>query len=148
MKSPSPFITLAPGPGTGAAFVKYDKKALFTLVSIVGAVGVNSVSERLAMRIVPIVLLLTVLSAAQTDTRVWHVRIGTEGDTRLSVSSSAGVIEFRNDTAVVFTIPVWRLSQASSIRASKSGALLRRSISSKVSVVAVQIAISYLLWRL
>jgi hypothetical protein len=58
------------------------------------------------MRIVPIVLLLAILSAAQTDTRVWQVRFGTEGDTRLSVSNSAGLIEFRNDKAVVFTIPV------------------------------------------
>jgi hypothetical protein len=57
------------------------------------------------MRVVLTVLLLTVLSGAQADTHVWHVRFGAEGETPLSVSSNAGLIEFRNDKAVVFTIP-------------------------------------------
>lgn len=57
------------------------------------------------MRIGLTVLLLSVLSGAQADTSIWQVRFGTEGDTPLSVSSDAGLIEFRNDKAVVFTIP-------------------------------------------
>lgn len=57
------------------------------------------------VRTVLAVVLLSVISAAQSVDRVWQVRFGAEGDTPLTASNNAGVIEFRNDKGVLFTIP-------------------------------------------
>ncbi len=52
------------------------------------------------------VLILSVLGSAQTtDARVWQVQFGADGGTPVSASSNSGVIEFRNEKAVAFTIP-------------------------------------------